>query len=321
MELCAEVTDQEILESLKAIGDDKAPGIDGYNAGKIADNVILAHELVKSYTRAQISPRCMVKIDLQKAYDSVEWIFLQQVMEEIGFPDRFIKWIMECIKTISNTVLINGESTEPFEAAKGLRQGDHISPFLFDIVMEYLNRSLTELEKKNKFQYHPRYKKLGITHMSFAYDLLLFSRVKVLKIIEAICRSYIWSSSNTITKKAYVSWERMCTPKSVGDLNLINLLLWNKAAIAKVCWDSAHKEDKLWIRWINTYNVKHKQLHDMPIPKQGRLPTKDSVVEESNEVDSRRSIEQSQLGSTFSMDHQKSQREVKQGQHFQNGVY
>ncbi|XP_019241491.1 PREDICTED: uncharacterized protein LOC109221464 [Nicotiana attenuata] len=409
MELCAEVTDQEILESLKAIGDDKASGIDVYNAvffkkawsiissqvkkaikgfflttkmykpvncstvtlvpkvskpatvkeyrpiacclvlykmiskilaarlqkvmpsiiceaqasfvpgRKIADNVILAHELVKSYTRAHISPRCMIKIDLQKAYDSVEWIFLQQVMEEIGFPTGFIKWIMECIKTVSYSVLVNGEPTEPFEAAKGLRQGDPISLFLFAIVMEYLSRSLAELGKEAKFQYHPRCKKLGITHMSFADDLLLFARgdltsivamyqitanisswtakkpsyssrvqlvqsvifgiqaywaqlfilsVKVLKMIEAICRSSIWSGSNTITKKAYVSWERMCTPKSAGGLNLINLLLWNKAAIAKVCWDLAHKEDKLWIRWINAYYVKQQQLKDMPIPKQ-----------------------------------------------------
>ncbi|XP_019236743.1 PREDICTED: uncharacterized protein LOC109216981 [Nicotiana attenuata] len=140
VDLCAEVTNQEFVESPKATGDDKAPGIDGFNAvffkkawdiisiqiidavkeffstgklykaincttvtlkvmpyiiceaqagfipgRKIAENVILAHELVKSYTRAQISPRCMIKIDLQKAYDLVEWIFLQQVMEELRF--------------------------------------------------------------------------------------------------------------------------------------------------------------------------------------------------------------------------------------------
>ncbi|XP_075076334.1 secreted RxLR effector protein 78-like [Nicotiana tabacum] len=103
---------------------------------KIADNVILAHELVKSYTRAQISPKCMIKIDLQKAYDSVEWIVPQQVMEELGFPDRFIKWIIECIKTINYTILVNGETTEPFNAAKGLRQRDLISPFLFAIFLQ-----------------------------------------------------------------------------------------------------------------------------------------------------------------------------------------
>lgn len=91
---------------------------------------------------------------------------------------------------------------------------------------------------------------------------------KVLKMIDAMCRSYIWSGTNTITRKSYVAWDRMCTPKSTRGMNIINLLIWNKAAIAKVCWDLAHKEDKLWIRWINAYYIKHQQIQTMPIPKQ-----------------------------------------------------
>lgn len=54
----------------------------GFISGrKISDNVILAHELVQAYTRKHVSPRCMLKIDLQKAYDSVEWVYLRQVLE------------------------------------------------------------------------------------------------------------------------------------------------------------------------------------------------------------------------------------------------
>ncbi|XP_009785218.1 uncharacterized protein [Nicotiana sylvestris] len=56
---------------------------------KISDNIILSHELVKAYTRKNFSPRCMIKIDLTKAYDFVEWIFLEEVMVELGFPSRF----------------------------------------------------------------------------------------------------------------------------------------------------------------------------------------------------------------------------------------
>lgn len=51
---------------------------------RIGDNIILAHELVKGYTRKHITPRCMIKIDLQKAYDSVEWNYLEQVMRLMG---------------------------------------------------------------------------------------------------------------------------------------------------------------------------------------------------------------------------------------------
>ena len=115
---------------------------------KISDNIILAHELVKSYTRKNISPRSMLKIDLQKAYDSVEWTFLEQVMGGLGFPEMFIQWVMKCVKTVNYTIVVNGQTTQRFDAAKGLRQGDPMSPFLFAIAMEYLSRLFKELREE-----------------------------------------------------------------------------------------------------------------------------------------------------------------------------
>ncbi|XP_021765925.1 uncharacterized protein LOC110730428 [Chenopodium quinoa] len=64
----------------------------------------------------------------------------------------------------------------PFEAKKGLRQGDPMSPFLFAIVMEYLSRCLYELSLNPDLNFHPRCEKLCLTHMMFADDLLMFSR-------------------------------------------------------------------------------------------------------------------------------------------------
>ena len=79
---------------------------------------------------------------------------------------------------------------------------------------------------------------------------------KIAKLIESMCRSYLWSGAGQITKKALIAWERVCRPRSEGGLGLINMHIWNRAAIAKLCWDLENKEDKLWIKWIHTYYLK-----------------------------------------------------------------
>ncbi|XP_070029243.1 uncharacterized protein [Nicotiana sylvestris] len=137
LKLCEDVTEEEIYKGLQSIRDDKAPGwmaimlrftkehvlilkmkslkliqkviatiitesqsrfIPGR---KVADNLIMAHELVKTYTRKHISPRCMIKVDMQKAYDTVDWRFLEKMLVELHFPQKFIRWVMECVTTVA----------------------------------------------------------------------------------------------------------------------------------------------------------------------------------------------------------------------------
>ncbi|KAF3675337.1 hypothetical protein FXO37_05924 [Capsicum annuum] len=176
VELCVDVTDQEIYTGLCSIGDDKAPGVDGYNTKFFKKNVANDQLGVKAYSRKYVSPRCMIKVDIQKAYDTMDWHYLNQAMDGLGFPQNFTNWVMQCVTTSSYSLLINGELTKPFEATRGLRQGDPMSPFLFAIVIKYLSRSLKELEQQRDFNYHPLCKKLHLTHLSFADDLLLFAR-------------------------------------------------------------------------------------------------------------------------------------------------
>ncbi|XP_021744067.1 uncharacterized protein LOC110710117 [Chenopodium quinoa] len=86
----------------------------GFIPGKhIGDNILLATELIKGYDHKFISPRCMVKVDLKKAYDSVEWGFLITVMQELGFPQRFFDWIWNCLTSVSYCILINGFPAPP----------------------------------------------------------------------------------------------------------------------------------------------------------------------------------------------------------------
>ncbi|KAH0722887.1 hypothetical protein KY290_005544 [Solanum tuberosum] len=142
----------------------------------IVDNILLSHELVKGYGRKGLSPRSMMKIDMHKAYDYVEWPFIEQILRLLNFPTKFINWIMSCLTTVSYSILINGVPTTPFKAKKGLRQGDLVSPYLFVLSMEYLSRLIKNLKWIRDFKYHPKCSKVNIVQLGFADDLLLFSK-------------------------------------------------------------------------------------------------------------------------------------------------
>lgn len=84
---------------------------------------------------------------------------------------------MECVSTPSYSLMINGSLYGFFKGAKGLRQGDPLSPYLFVICLEYLSRLIrTKTAHGSNFNYHPKCEKLRITHLAFADDLMLLSR-------------------------------------------------------------------------------------------------------------------------------------------------
>lgn len=89
------------------------------------------------------------------------------MLGELNFPKKFIGWIMGCVTTTSYTLVVNGSPSPHFKAAKGLRQGDLLSHYLFTIGMDYLTRALNELGRSGNFSFHPRCSKLNITHILF----------------------------------------------------------------------------------------------------------------------------------------------------------
>ncbi|KAL0295721.1 UNVERIFIED_CONTAM: Retrovirus-related Pol polyprotein from type-2 retrotransposable element R2DM [Sesamum angustifolium] len=97
-----------------------------------------------------------------------------------GFPTIFIRWIEECVTSAHYSVVVNGGVHGFFAGARGLRQGDPMSPYLFVLVMEVLHMILQQLiEQDGEFQYHWRCQELNLFQLSFADDLLLLCKADV----------------------------------------------------------------------------------------------------------------------------------------------
>ncbi|GJY93449.1 putative RNA-directed DNA polymerase [Tanacetum coccineum] len=105
----------------------------------ITDNILLTQELMHNYHLDRGTPRCAFKVDIQKAYDTVDWEFLHEVLHGFGFHARMIAWIMECVTTTSYSICVNGSLHGYFRGKRGLRQGDPLSPYLYCSKLELIN--------------------------------------------------------------------------------------------------------------------------------------------------------------------------------------
>jgi len=160
----------------------------------LIENLLLATELVKDYHKDSISARCAIKIDISKAFDSVQWSFLTNTLVAMNFSPTFIHWINLCITTASFSVQVNGDLVGYFQSKRGLRQGCSLSPYLFVICMDVLSKMLDKAAGVRKFGFHPKCQRLGLTHLSFADDLMVLSDGKtrsiegILEVFDEFCK-------------------------------------------------------------------------------------------------------------------------------------
>jgi exonuclease III len=141
---------------------------------QILDSVLIANECLDSRLKAG-DPGVLCKLDLEKAYDHVNWGFLIYMLRRCGFNRRWRQWIYMCISTARFSILVNGTPCGFFPSSRGLRQGDPLSPLLFIIVMEALSRLLARARDGCYISGFDvgRVNHISISHLLFADDTLI----------------------------------------------------------------------------------------------------------------------------------------------------
>ena len=140
---------------------------------------MLAHEVFHSFKKKGGSSGWIaIKLDMEKAYDRLEWPFIFEMLSQLGFDARWIGWIRECITTTTFSVLVNGIPGFSFSPSRGIRQGDPLSPFLFILCAELLTRNLASasLNREKLVGVSVGHSRVRIPFLTFADDTMIFAK-------------------------------------------------------------------------------------------------------------------------------------------------
>lgn len=133
--------------------------------GRTGDNILPAQEVVQNYHTRCKFPKCTIKIDIIKAFDSVYWRFMEHVLKAFLLPPPLVHWILSCISTLMFSIMINGKPQGYFHGRRRLKTRDPISPYLFIMCMEILSRLLDKAVSEGRYGYRRKCKVLDLTHL------------------------------------------------------------------------------------------------------------------------------------------------------------
>jgi hypothetical protein len=158
----------------------------------LVDGVMVVNEVVDLAKKT--GKECFIlKVDFEKAYDSVDWSFLDYMLRRFGFSGKWRSWIRTCVFGGSMSVLVNGSPTEEINIQRGLKQGDPLTPFLFLLVAEGLGGMLNRAVELNRFGgFRIANGGMVVSHLQYADDTLCIGEPSIenLWTLKAILRGF-----------------------------------------------------------------------------------------------------------------------------------
>lgn len=169
----------------------------------ITDNIIAAFESIHAIKRRANKKlkKMVLKLDMSKAYDRVEWPFLKGMLQRVGFNSRWVSLIMDSVTTVLYLVQVMGQPTGMIVPTRGLRRGDPPSPYLFLFCAEGLSAHLTKAQLDKRIHgVSVAHGAPTLSHLFFADDSLLFCNAHLSDCSQLlnILRSYEQTSSQKI---------------------------------------------------------------------------------------------------------------------------
>ena len=147
------------------------------------DSMLVASEVLHSLKTSR-KGGVLFKVDFEKAYNLVRWDFLLFVLSKMSFGVKWRGWIEECISIVKLSILINHSPMKEFRMRRGLRQGDPLSPFLFNIVAEGLSLLIHKAEERNLISGFPISRaSFSVSHLQYTNDTLLFCKADLSQIL------------------------------------------------------------------------------------------------------------------------------------------
>ena len=148
----------------------------------ISNNILVAFETLHHMKTKKIGKvgYMGLKLDMSKAYDRVEWIVLEKLMLKMGFHDNWVRLVMETVRTVSYSILINGTPRGFIKPSRGIRQEDLLSAYLFLLCSEGLNGLIKNSVAVGDLRgFSPCKNGPQISHLFFANDNVIFCRAKM----------------------------------------------------------------------------------------------------------------------------------------------